>query len=266
MSGLKGRIKEEILRKVRMEHVRYILPNKLCFYGHLIADTRDHPAWSAYRYPSSTEFSEFIHRLRKMGYETVSLREYLDSPLHRKVTLTTFDDGYAAIHRYGHALLKSLNVPYAVFIHPPGDMPPNFPIRKETKASNLLMDAREIADLKRDGVHIGFHGNSHWNLAATNDRDVILQHVSPPPETAQLLTTPLTYAYPFSGPANYLLHDRALMECGFQHIMDTRGFGSIQNHHFRVPLDIHHTSDRIRNACEYALVSHALSPKSRHKA
>lgn len=266
MLKIKARMKKEILLRLRMEHIRHLLPNRICFYGHLVSDNRDHPAWGAYRYPSSREFTEFIEKLRKIGYETVSLPEYFESPPHKKIALMTFDDGYAAVRRDSHAIMRSLNVPYAVFIHPPGDIPPSFPIQEKYLHSNLFMTACDILDLKRDGVHIGFHGKSHQSLATTTDRNTITLHASPPLQTAGMLSEPLTYAYPYGAPPNYLQHDQILMECGFQHIMDTRGFGSIGHHHFRVPLDIEHTSDGVLNACEYSLLNHVLSSKTRHNA
>lgn len=266
MLKLKERFKKEVLLRLRMEHIRHLLPNRICFYGHLISDNRNHPAWGAYRYPSSREFTEFIEKLRNIGYETVSLPEYFDAPPHKKIALMTFDDGYAAIRQESHAVMKSLNVPYAVFIHPPGNVPPNFPLQDKCSQSNLFMSEHDILDLKQDGVHIGFHGNSHKSLATTTDRETIALHASPPLQTTIMLSEPLTYAYPYSAPPNYQQHDQILMECGFRHIMDTRGFGSVGNHHFRVPLDIGHTSEGILNVCEYSLLNHVLSYKSRHDA
>jgi hypothetical protein len=262
MQQIKARVKQEILRRLRMEHVRPWLPNRICFYGHLITDDNHHPAWLAYRYPSGAEFADFVAKLRKMGYETVSLPEYVASRSSKKMVLMTFDDGYAAIRQHSHAILKALNVPYAVFVHPPGETPPNFPIVDASTPSNIFLSEQDILDLRQEGVHIGFHGNSHLSLSTLVDHDVIAQHVSPPHQMANMLSTPLSYAYPYFAPKDYQRHDQIVMDCGFQHIMDTRGFGNTGNHHFRIPLDIQHSSDRLRNPCEQALLNHVVSPHS----
>ena len=70
---------------------------------------------------SATDVETVVRRLRRRGYEAVSIDELHGLLLRRtrrtaKVVVFTFDDGYASVRHVAHPLLKALGVPYTLYL------------------------------------------------------------------------------------------------------------------------------------------------------
>lgn len=257
-----GSAKISLAKRLSLNNVAPLIPNKICFYGHIIGEPNSHPAWQKYRYPSFEEFDIFVKHIRGIGYEFVTLDEYTRHT-DRKICLMTFDDGFQQLASGAGLFLKSLNIPFAAFIHPPSTLPPDFPNICNIDKSDFLNIA-QINSLKKLGCHVGFHGNTHTKLETIKSADDIKKHIEPALDMSLILSSPRAYAYPYLAPTFYQPYDKIILQNGFEVIFDTRGFGENGPHYFRVPLDIGHEFSNVTNCCEFSLILHALSRKVRH--
>jgi len=65
------------------------------------------------------EFENTLHRLKKEGYDFISVKQALDrinSYSEEKFAIVTFDDGFDNIYHTAYPILKKLDIPFAIFI------------------------------------------------------------------------------------------------------------------------------------------------------
>jgi hypothetical protein len=158
----------------------------------------------------------------------------------------TIDDGFKVVKDEMHDKLKARGIPYIVFITTKPLTQPDyiFPsINREfftngVSSGPLFLNEDEINCLKKDGVNIGFHTNSHQLIkeeaGLSTSPEIIIDK-----SFADLFSTPMIFSYPYFAPSNYratnqIIHDKM----GARYFFDTKGFiDPDANHFFRVCID-----------------------------
>jgi peptidoglycan/xylan/chitin deacetylase (PgdA/CDA1 family) len=221
------------------------LPKQFIVYGHLVS-SRKHIVSRYYQYPSIEEFREFINWFLALGYEFVSLPDFLRNDNEKKI-LISFDDGFRAVYTDLHPYMKSHNIPYALFILTEPLSDKHFyintikPDAEFAESGSLFLSEQEIRFLKAEGVHIGFHTRSHLKLEDYHriESIEIAKELSVPHEYADLLSKPVCFAYPYMAPENFeAFNDFMTRKYGYDVFFDTKGFRlPRRNHFFRVSID-----------------------------
>ena len=240
---LKNKLLPNIIEKLPNVLLKYLLPPQFILYGHIINDN-NHIVKNRFKYPSFNELSEFVELFRKMHYEFVSYRDYLENNSQKKILLT-FDDGYKEIYTELHPYMLEKHIPYMIFILTEPLEKSNFivDILKKYKKNNqrYYLNKDEILKLKSDGVDIGFHTRIHFKIddyTKINDK-ILLEEVKINRKYKNLFSEPLAFAYPFRAPEGYLKYDSVLKKIGFKNIFDTKGLKNNRNYHFfRLSMDV----------------------------
>lgn len=124
----------------------------LCYHNIDLASPKDSP-YSV----TSAQLAAEITALKGAGFEFVSLERVdefyaLGKPLPAKSALITFDDGHQNIYEHAYPLLKSMKIPWALFIFPTG-------IGRGHEKGFMNWD--EVRKLNKEGVAIGSHSLDH---------------------------------------------------------------------------------------------------------
>ena len=152
-------------------------------------------------YPSTNitldQFTEHLEEFSKLDYNVVSLEYIIDSfntetILPKNTIAITIDDGHKSIITKAWPLLKQYNFPVTVFIS-------TAPI--DAKSTNYL-SWDEIRQLKKEGVDIGAHSNTHPHMYKLSTEDIKKEiEFSNKRYLKELNEVPKLFAYPF-GEAN----------------------------------------------------------------
>jgi peptidoglycan/xylan/chitin deacetylase (PgdA/CDA1 family) len=224
--------------------LKFGLPGRFIIYAHLVSDNR-HSVSDYYRFPSIAEFDRFIRSFRKIGYDFVSLQDYLLDDDRKKILLS-FDDGFRVLYDELHPYMKSNGLPYMIFILTAPLQDPAFQIgsvqSKHKKSSKrLFLSEQEIIELKKENVHIGFHTRTHYKIkeSDTPDDATVQAELTIQTEYRHLLSEPLCFAYPYLAPANYSVFNEFMQRnLSYRFFFDTKGFKPpCTNHFFRVTID-----------------------------
>jgi peptidoglycan/xylan/chitin deacetylase (PgdA/CDA1 family) len=218
--------------------MRQFLPKDFILYGHVVSDSR-HPVGQYYQFPTLARFNDLLDEFVSLGYRFVDLPTYLTDSCEKKILLT-FDDGFKIIFDDLHPYMQKRKIPYAIFaLTAPLDNE-DFRIKGINAPSEerLFMDSNELKLLKQDGVHIGFHTQTHIRVV-DQEPETIRKEFLIPAEHQNLFSKPIAFAYPYMAPANYERYNRFISTtCGATLFFDTKGFVSKdQNHFFRVSID-----------------------------
>lgn len=132
----------------------------LCYHNIDLASSKDSP-YSV----TSAQFMEQLNALKSAGFTFVSLEQVLafyasGTPLPSRSVLVTFDDGHLNIYEHAYPILKSMGIPWLLFI---------FPTAIGRGHEKGFMNWDEIRALRRDGVAIGSHSFDHPYLARPGD-------------------------------------------------------------------------------------------------
>lgn len=124
----------------------------LCYHNIDLAKPKDTP----YSVTSSL-FEHQILALEKAGFTFVSMervRKYYDSgePLPAKSILLTFDDGRYDVYEHAYPMLRSLGIPWAIFVYPSGI---------NAGHARNFMNWDDVRELAAHGVAIGSHSWDH---------------------------------------------------------------------------------------------------------
>lgn len=122
---------------------------------------------------SPQDFEKQILYLISQNYKFLTLKGLSTivskiSPLIKKNILVTFDDGYRSFSLNAIPIIRKYNIPTAVFIHTNRS--------SENLGNNFqLMDWNEIKDLSEEGIGIGNHSHSHFNMKTLNQEQLALE-------------------------------------------------------------------------------------------
>ncbi|MCE1195686.1 polysaccharide deacetylase family protein [bacterium] len=124
----------------------------LCYHNVDLLKPKDTP----YSVTSSL-LEQHILALQKAGFTFVSMeqvRKFYDSglPLPAKAVLLTFDDGRYDVYVHAYPLLRSMGVPWAMFVYPSGI---------NVGHDRNFMNWDDVRDLAAHGVAIGSHSWDH---------------------------------------------------------------------------------------------------------
>ena len=114
-----------------------------------------------------TSFDEQMNYLRREGYTTISLDNFVafqngTQSLPPKPIILTFDDGFASNYLYAFPILKKYGMKATVFV----TVDPNCQnFRKYAKVDRCLTHA-EIKEMSGQGISIESHGVTHRYLSA----------------------------------------------------------------------------------------------------
>ncbi|MBL0742218.1 polysaccharide deacetylase family protein [Chryseolinea lacunae] len=218
------------------------LPEKFIVYGHLVGEP-NHIVADYYRYPTVDEFDDFIRWVRRHGYAFVGLHDFLKEDGRKKILLT-FDDGFRVVHSVLQPYMQANKLPYVLFVlTDPLDNPDFYisTIRPKRETERTFLTKAEILELKDQGVHIGFHTRSHYQVRnADIMNDIVKEQLTIPKQHEALFSRPLCFAYPYLAPDHYAAFDQFMKDSlGYQFLFDTKGFRQPDgNHFFRVSIDV----------------------------
>ncbi len=220
--------------------IKPLLPRRLVFYGHLISDELNPVISSLYRYPARKDITRVVTLMKRCGYRFCSYNDYLRPERHDRRVLMTFDDGLKEIRTSVYPLLKSLDVPFMIFIMSAPFAKQSLPFSTcGTVSSAIFLTRDEVADLKKKGVAVGFHTRGHKKLSAKSGHRSAHEEIEVPAKHKSLLTKPYAFAYPFAAPEPYDEIDALAREKGFDIIFDTKGLRQADGAHiFRVSMDV----------------------------
>jgi hypothetical protein len=223
-----------------------LLPPRLAFYGHLICDGV-HPAAARYRYPTRGEFLAFVRTLHNIGYEVVPFLEYIAKDDRKKVAFT-FDDGFAEMGRF--IKTQSFLRPQCFTLFVGGEDVSRYSIPGVSgSADDLFLSDSSVADLRKLGVHVGYHGAVHQRLRRGYLENDVRALLGQQPLDLGKFSTPLAFAYPYCAPDYRELSDRLIREEGFQFIFGTQFNLDFPSAYERVSMDVKKSVPRFLNPC-----------------
>jgi len=106
---------------------------------------------------TSTQFADQLKALKNAGFEYVSVEQVeafyaSGKPLPPRSVLLTFDDGHENIYTRAFPILKSMGIPWLLFVYPTA-------IGRGHEKD--FMDWSEVQTLRKEGVAIGSHSFDH---------------------------------------------------------------------------------------------------------
>lgn len=133
---------------------------------------------------TSTQFADGLKALKNAGFDFVSLAQVeafytSGEQLPARSVLITFDDGHENIYKHAYPILKSMGIPWALFV---------FPTAIGGGHEKGFMDWSEVQTLHKEGVAIGSHSFDHPFLTRPESG------VSTPAAYAQWLDKELVYS------------------------------------------------------------------------
>ena len=237
---MRSRVKNFAIRVFPRFLLRFVLPRQFSLYGHYISNTKNPVVLARYQYPGFSELEAVILWARRSGYRFVSLQEYCSCENKtEKMILLSFDDGFKNVIDEIHPFLKKHEVPYAIFILSRPLRDENFQMSIFTSEGKMdFLSRQDILDLKKDGVHIGFHTDTHKRINENLSLEEIHGEISASNDIAEVISEPKAFAYPFAGPKDWKAYDCIIHEYGFTVVFDTRGeLESSGGHFFRISMD-----------------------------
>lgn len=250
-------LRTRLARNLPPKALRRFLPPRLIFYGHVISDDKRHPALRYYNFPARAEFEQMIGFVQDAGYRFVSLADYVNLPRNGDCLLT-FDDGFREVRTVIHPILSSRSIPYAIFVCGGSSLVP-CRIRHLDTSGPEFLTLNEIADLKRQGVHIGFHGNRHELMSSDWTDEAILDLIRPAAAVAEVLSAPRVFAYPFQAPGNCDRTDALIRSAGFSYVFGTEMIKPHSDHLSRISMDMPPGNVNVANTALYGLQNLAFS-------
>jgi peptidoglycan/xylan/chitin deacetylase (PgdA/CDA1 family) len=138
------------------------------------------------------DFRNQLQRLRKAGWQFVSLADYLqqldDSPLKRRLVTVTFDDGWRDNWDYAVPILQELQIPAVIFVVS-GDM--------AGVSADRRMTGAHLQKLAAANIEVGAHTQTHPNLTTLSPSQLSQELYGSRRDLEAVVNQPVRYlAYP----------------------------------------------------------------------